>query len=363
MAKKSLGYVQLEWTCPNCETRNPGPQKTCQSCGMPQPDDVTFDQPAQEKFIEDEAKLAQAKSSPDIHCRYCGSRNSAAATNCSQCGADLSEGTKRESGQVLGAHRDKKADPIECSSCGILNAPDAAYCVQCGAGLTSVEPPPVPKPEPEKAPPKKGLGMAAIIGIVALVLVVCAACITLTVLSNKTEDVSGTVQNVEWTRTIEIEGLTPVERQAWHDDLPAEAAVGECQAKMRYTQDDPAPNSREVCGTPYTVDTGSGFGEVVQECRYEVFEDFCDYTVEEWQEVDEERLSGNDFSPRWPNLALPQTQREGDRDETYACVCTTENGQYTYTTSSQSKFNQCKIGSRWMLQVNTFNMITDIQPR
>ncbi len=363
MAKKSLGYVQLEWTCPNCDTRNPGPQKTCLSCGMPQPDDVTFDQPAQETLIEDEAKLAQAKSGPDIHCRYCGSRNSATATNCSQCGADLSEGAKRESGQMLGVYRDKEVDPIECASCGTLNTPAAAKCIQCGAGLTSAEPPPGPKPEPKKATPKKGLGMATIIGIVALVLIVCAACITLTALFNRTEDVGGTVQNVEWTRTIEIEGLVPVEHQAWHDDIPAEAVVGGCRDKVRRTQDNPAPNSREVCGTPYTVDTGSGYGEVVQECRYEVFENYCDYTVEEWQEVDEEQLTGNDFSPRWPNPALRQNQREGNRDETYTCIFTTESGQYSYVPGNQAEFARCEMGSRWVLQVNTFGIVTDIQPR
>ena len=54
MTKKSLGYVELEWICPNCDTKNPGPQKTCLSCGMPQPDDVKFEQRAQETLIEDE---------------------------------------------------------------------------------------------------------------------------------------------------------------------------------------------------------------------------------------------------------------------------------------------------------------------
>ena len=44
MAKKKLGYVELEWTCPNCGTRNPGPEQSCVNCGSPQPDDVHFEQ-------------------------------------------------------------------------------------------------------------------------------------------------------------------------------------------------------------------------------------------------------------------------------------------------------------------------------
>ena len=46
MAKKTLGYEELQWTCPSCGGINPGPQNTCGSCGAPQPDDVKFEQAA-----------------------------------------------------------------------------------------------------------------------------------------------------------------------------------------------------------------------------------------------------------------------------------------------------------------------------
>ena len=44
MAQESLGFVKLEWTCPKCGSRNPGPEKTCLGCGAPQPQDVKFEQ-------------------------------------------------------------------------------------------------------------------------------------------------------------------------------------------------------------------------------------------------------------------------------------------------------------------------------
>jgi DNA-directed RNA polymerase subunit RPC12/RpoP len=94
MAKKSLGYVELEWHCPNCSTRNPGTKKTCLSCGMPQPEDVKFQQAANKQLIKDEEQLEKASQGADIHCYYCGSRNAVNATSCSQCGADLSEGSQ-----------------------------------------------------------------------------------------------------------------------------------------------------------------------------------------------------------------------------------------------------------------------------
>ncbi len=60
-SKKTLGYVQLEWTCPNCNSRNPGPVKTCQNCGAPQPDNVQFEQPAEQKFVTDEKAVKAAQ--------------------------------------------------------------------------------------------------------------------------------------------------------------------------------------------------------------------------------------------------------------------------------------------------------------
>ena len=61
MTRKTVGYVRTEWTCPNCQTRNPGPQKTCTSCGMPQPENVEFEEAGQDELIKDEAELAKAQ--------------------------------------------------------------------------------------------------------------------------------------------------------------------------------------------------------------------------------------------------------------------------------------------------------------
>ncbi|HKI54689.1 MAG TPA: zinc finger protein, partial [Anaerolineales bacterium] len=55
-----------EWTCPNCETRNKGSVKTCENCGAPQPDDVKFELPSEQKLVKDETKIkvaAEARTS------------------------------------------------------------------------------------------------------------------------------------------------------------------------------------------------------------------------------------------------------------------------------------------------------------
>ena len=75
MPQKTEGFIELEWTCPSCQSNNPGPVKTCQNCGSPQPVDVAFHLPGQANLRTDEAITHQAEAGPDVHCPYCGARN------------------------------------------------------------------------------------------------------------------------------------------------------------------------------------------------------------------------------------------------------------------------------------------------
>ncbi len=61
MAQKSLGYVQLVWTCPNCLTKNPGNYRFCKNCGASMPENVKFEQPIKEEIITDQALIDEAK--------------------------------------------------------------------------------------------------------------------------------------------------------------------------------------------------------------------------------------------------------------------------------------------------------------
>ena len=63
--RRTLGYVQNEWTCPNCSTRNKGGLKTCQNCGAPQPENVKFELPSEQNFVTDDAALKAAQAGAD----------------------------------------------------------------------------------------------------------------------------------------------------------------------------------------------------------------------------------------------------------------------------------------------------------
>jgi len=360
MTRKTVGYTRLEWTCPNCGTRNPGPQKTCSSCGYAQPEDVEFEQGSGE-LITDKAEVKRAKSAPDIHCFYCGTRNPADAKTCSQCGGDLTKGAARKAGRVMGAHKKGPASAITCSACGASNPATAAKCRNCGAPLKKrKQRRGTPAAASAKRPTPGGLPRFVPILLIVGFLLVVGICAFLTL---STSETTGKVQGVNWTRSIAIEGLVPVEAQDWRDEIPAGAAIGTCTQKVRRTQDEPAPGAREVCGTPYTIDTGTGYGEVVQDCKYQIYADFCTYTTQEWKEVDRVSLSGNDYNPRWPaGYSLGVNQREGKRTEKYAIVFDVDGKKYTYTTRDENLFRQAQIGSRWVLHINKLNAVTKIEP-
>ena len=322
MARKTLGFVNLIWTCAFCNTQNPGPIKSCTSCGAPQPPDVKFEEVNQAKFdfIKDEALIRMAKSGPDKHCPYCGTRNLATASLCIKCGSDITVGAQaRQQGQKVGASE-------------------------------------TPAPAPKKL--SKGCLIALIIGAVIFSIV------SIVVLVNilKTESVQGTVSQVAWQRAVVIEAYTQVQGQAWYDEVPSGAELGSCSMRYRKTSNEPVVNSTEVCGEPYTIDTGTGVGEVVQDCTYEVYDNYCSYSGYAWSVVDEVTTSGSDLSPYWPNPSLSSSQRISDQKETYVIYFNADGQQYSYTTSDLDLFQNASIGSTWQLEISGSGKVTSVSP-
>jgi ribosomal protein L40E len=371
MVRKTLGYVELEWTCPRCGTRNPGPQKACTSCGAAQPAKVEFHQAAQDELITDEKEIARAKAGPDVHCAFCGARNPADAEKCSQCGADLTAATARESGQVVGALHTGPVPQIECPQCGTLNDATALKCSQCNASLPRRErpaprkaAPPRKRPAPRPAAPKPAAKskQVLILSLMALIFVVCIAGFLVVRLMNPDQEVTAQVQDLSWTRSIHILGQREVTQEDWRANIPADSPLGRCTPKRHHTQDEPAPRSTEVCGTPYVLDQGTGHGKAVQDCEYHVYADWCEYQIIEWYPVDVLTLSGNDPSPKWPQPALTAQQQQGETEESYVITFASGDQTYTYTTSDPGKFAQFQVGSQWVLKVGGLGGVAPIRP-
>lgn len=357
MARKSLGYVELEWTCPSCGHRNPGTATICERCSAPQPDDVKFEQPAQESVSQDAALAARAAAGPDVHCPFCGTRNPADAAQCSQCFADLTDAERRDGDQVLGAHRDEAAPEVECSYCGAVNPATARRCHACDSPLgqpkTAVSALSKPKPKTSRVPSWVWI----VVGVVVL-----GGCGLLASLLLRTEEAVATVQAVNWERTIAIEALQPVSREDWRDEIPADADIGACRQELYDTSAQPVANSVEVCGTPYTVDTGTGVGEVVQDCQYEVYADRCEYSVLAWVVVETAVDRGSDLQPAWPSLNLLGEQRAGERGETYEVVFRGDGRSYNYSPDSAEEYGRFQPGSEWLIEVNGLGGVVSVAP-
>lgn len=351
MAKEKLGFVRLEWQCPNCARRNPGPFKFCQGCGAPQPADVKFTQAEIQTLLTDEKEIAAASKGPDRFCGYCGARNPNDAKSCQSCGADMSVSKALESGAVVGALKKGAGETRPCPACGAPNPVEGLNCTQCGSPLVR---------QAKKEEPKK-VGCAW--WMIAIAVGLVGLFIFIIIMLTSTEEIIGTVQDVSWQRQIVIEAIGPVQKEDWADNLPIGVSPDRCEQKYFGTSDSPTDNSNKVCGTPYTVDQGNGYAEVVQDCVYEVYKDYCTYTVQDWSVVDRLTLQGNDLYPRWPSANLASDQREGKRTETYQCVFSTDTGTMTYDTTDVNLFNQCQIGSRWVLTVNNMGGVVSITPQ
>jgi RNA polymerase subunit RPABC4/transcription elongation factor Spt4 len=357
MTQKELGYVELEWTCKHCGTINPGLKRVCTNCGAPISVEDKLELPDQQELITDKEKLDEAKKGPAIQCPYCNVLNPADTKICIQCGGDIPAGLARQAGEVLGAY---ETSPVPDKPCPFCNQPvkaNAQRCPNCGGSLVEQA-----KPAAVPASPKK-IPVWLIAAIIALGVLCFASVIAFFVMSSRTSDVTASVSDMHWQLSIDILEKQPVQKSAWSEDVPVEAQDVSCQDEYKETSNIPAPNATEVCGTPYTIDQGSGAGKVVQDCKYRIYASYCDFTVLDWIVVNTAVVRGNDNNPQWPMTSLQSGQQEGNRHETYQVTFIGDGQTYSYKPVDTAEFSQFDIGSRWILSINTFGDIKDLRSK
>jgi ribosomal protein L40E len=340
-------FVELEWVCPNCSSRNKGSKKSCESCGAAQPDDVKFQRAADEKIVTDEKAVEAAKAGADIHCGFCGTRNPGNAVTCSQCGGDLKEGRARQAGQVLQAAA-PAPKAVVCSTCGAENTGSARVCKQCGAPIQQAAAPVTAAVQSSARPaaaPTKKINPLVWGGIGALFLLCCIAAVLLFAIPSKS--VKGTVTDLQWQTSVPVQEIQAV-NYSNKSSAPSDAYDVSCRT-----------DSREVCEDK-TVDQGNGFAEVVTECHTES-EQSCDYTVDEWTTIQTYTLDGNDNYPVYEDPNITGDQRLGTATQTLTVVFSIPNGQKNYSTDSVSEFQQFEIGSVWTLKMNAMGGVMSVE--
>ena len=355
--RRTLGYVENEWTCPNCSTRNKGSVKTCENCGAPQPENVQFELAAEQKIVADAEKVKVAQAGADIHCGFCGARNPATAETCSQCGGDLKEGKAREAGRVMQA---PAAQPkvVKCANCGTENASSNSVCSNCGSPMARVASapasatPPVTKGGFTPAAPLTGKktnnkrNLLVIGGILACLAVVCVTVLALFVFP--TSSVQGTVTDIRWQTNVPVQEVRAVDHNNEQGNPPSDAYDVSCRDE-----------SKDVCEQK-TIDKGNGYSEVVEECHTET-QKYCSYTVDEWQTIQTYTLEGNDLQPIYDTPSLASDQRIGDKTEELTVTFSTNKGDKTYSPNTVTEFQQFDIGTTWTLKMNLVGGVVGVE--
>ena len=352
-SRRTLGYVENEWTCPNCNTRNQGSVKTCENCGAPQPENVQFELSSEQKFVADENKVKAAQAGADIHCGFCGARNPATAETCSQCGGDLKEGKARQAGRIMQA---PPAQPkvINCNNCGTENPSSNSVCSNCGSPLprgaqapAAVIPPtvkPAASATGRKINNKRNLFIVG--GIVACLAVVCVTVIGLFLVP--TSSVQGTVTDIYWQTNVPVQEVRAVDYNNEKGSPRPGAYDVSCHDE-----------SKNVCEQK-TIDKGNGYSEVVEDCHPET-DQYCSYTVDEWQTIRTYTLDGNDLQPVYDDPSLASGQRIGDKTEDLKVTFSTDKGDKTYSPSTISEYQQFDMGTTWTLSLNLVGGIVSVK--
>lgn len=352
MVKKSRGFIQLEWECPQCGSRNPGPAGSCEQCGAPQPDDVEFVAPSEREFVEDEQQLEHAKAGADIICAFCDTRNPATAEVCSQCGADLSEGERRKSGGTVNAR--EATSVIHCHNCEAENRSTEKFCRQCGAPLAgaSLKSAPVSPPQASKSvqnPAKqKKMKKSWLLGAILFLLLCCVGGLFFFVLS-PSEQISGSVDAVRWETSVDVQAEQEVSYTNERGNPPSDAYNVDCHTEKE-----------DVCSEE-TVDRGNGFAEVVENCETQT-EQYCSYTVMEWRVVETLTRSGNDYAPYYAEATLSADERLGNEALDLGVTFRSEKGALDYTPDNLNEYERYQIGSDWTLSLNRLGSIVSVEP-
>jgi ribosomal protein L32 len=311
---------------------------------------VEFVAPAERKVVTDEKSLKRAKAGADIYCAFCETRNPATQEACIQCGADLTEGKRRKAG---GEVRQRKAEKmIACPSCDTENASSNHTCSECGAPLMGenvVTARAMPKSTGTEQAKNKLDSKKKNNWIVAIVIAVILCCIAGAIFFfSPSKSVTGTVDDVYWQTSIPLQEEGEVNYSNERGSPPSGAYDVSCHTE-----------SEEVC-TEEMVDQGNGFAEVVKNCETHS-EEYCSYSVMEWQTVETFTLDGHDYAPEYANPSLSSGQRLGNEDVTYTVTFSADSEMLDYSVDDLDEYRQFQIDSEWTLKMNRLGGIVSVE--
>ena len=314
--------VEGLWDCPYCHaTAIGGLTKHCPCCGHPQDADTRFYLGEKKNYLEDEL-ASQYGQGADWQCPFCGSLNRVHYQYCVNCAASKDN---------------SQTDYFQ------LHPEDS--------GAESPTPPPDEQANAKQKQKKKSKKKRWIWLSVALFLLVCliAGCWP--------ETHNATVSATVWTRQINIEAYRTVQESDW--SVPQGGRVYDQKTEFSHYEqvfDHYETKTRQVSEQVYdgedyhTSYSNNGDGtftehsystpryrtewrtETYQEAVYRdepVYATKYYYEIEKWVVDREEKSTGANRQPYWPEYTLAENERTGFRGEVYIMKFESENETFS----------------------------------
>ena len=192
---------------------------------------------------------------------------------------------------------------------------------------------------------RRGVSWLTIGGIVACLAALCVGAV---LLFAPTKSVAASVEDVYWQTTVPLQEVRAVDYSDEPGDPPSEAYNVYCQV-----------DTKQVCEDK-TIDKGNGYAEVVTECHDER-QQYCSYTLDQWQTIQEFSLDGHDYNPQYAQPRIVSGQRIGDSNATLTVYLIGEDGSvYEYHAGSEYEFQQFTVGSSWTLHLNALGAVVSV---
>ncbi len=316
-----MGY----WDCPACgHKRVEGPVSNCTSCGKPRGPGVAFYTDDSAPVVEDPEMVARARAGADWQCKYCRADNRAGVLECASCGAGP-DGTVRRAQQYM--------------------------------------------PNQPPAPPPKKSSTGLILGVlVAAVMVLFGGCWFLCI---RTTALKVTVQQVTWSKTLQVEELKTERKDAWREDVPAGAREISRIQKGRTKKVQEGTIKVKVG----KKDLGNGMFEDVYEEKpkyvdKQVDDTWVTYEIERWvqgQKLKRETTDGSE--PPEPAFTPAGRQRAGERtNEAVLALKGSDGKAYQYSIdltkerAAAEKVRSFKIGQSYTAMVTAMGTVSELKP-
>lgn len=352
-------FVEMVWSCPACKADNRGHDLVCATCGRPKTSSDEDRMPSALLPVADPAKLAEAAAGPNWRCPYCQSEERDARGECARCGGE------------------RTAEP---------GAPARA------SRSVTIPPPPPPPPGDatfvERFLPDRFPVLSAMLATVVIGLLVAGAW-WLFAPTERDVRVAGT----HWTWTVVLRERHVLQGEGWRSGAPWGAYNLACVSRQRGTEDCHAHDCR--CHSvshsePYDCDCHeachehcssghNGYARCRERCHLRcstcyrplpsttecdtcydqcpVYADWCSYTYEQWDVVNDATLRGTDHAPQRPALVAVDANHRTEDDLGFDVDFRGRDGAWSYRPANQTDYDRFTSGARWRVETNRAGMI------